>query len=95
MGIQGLLPWLEKIKERVHISKYKGQTVAIDAYCWLHKGIYHSGHEISKGNSFTKKLIQFSINRLKLLQRNKVRPIMIFDGDKLPIKSKIEDNRLK
>ena len=41
MGIQGLLPVLEEIQEHKHISDYKGKTVAIDSYCWLHKAMYH------------------------------------------------------
>lgn len=42
MGIQGLLPLLRSITRRVHLEKFAGQTVAVDAYCWLHKGVYGS-----------------------------------------------------
>ena len=46
MGIQGLLPVLKTITRRVHVSAYSGQTVAVDAYCWLHKGAYTCSKEI-------------------------------------------------
>lgn len=42
MGISGLLPLLRSITRRVHLSQFAGQTVAVDAYSWLHKGIYGS-----------------------------------------------------
>eukprot|EP00889_Picochlorum_renovo_P003346 jgi/Picre1/30376/NNA_005740.t1 len=38
MGIQGLLPRLKSVTERIHVSQLKGKTVAIDAYCLLHRG---------------------------------------------------------
>ncbi len=40
MGINGLLPILKSITKKVHIVKYSGQSVAVDAYSWLHKGAY-------------------------------------------------------
>ena len=49
MGIQGLLPVLKTITQPVHVSKYKGQKVAVDAYCWLHKGAYCCAEELCEG----------------------------------------------
>lgn len=40
MGITGLLPFLKSIQRDVHVSSFKGKKVAVDAYCWLHKGAY-------------------------------------------------------
>jgi len=40
MGITGLLPFLKNIQREVHVSSFKGKKVAVDAYCWLHKGAY-------------------------------------------------------
>ena len=40
MGIKGLLPYLSNSQRDVNVSSFRGQTVAIDAYCWLHKGAY-------------------------------------------------------
>jgi exonuclease-1 len=40
MGIPGLLPSLKSVTERVHLDAFRGQTVGVDAYSWLHKGVY-------------------------------------------------------
>lgn len=40
MGITGLLPFLRGIQREVHVSSFGGRSVAVDAYCWLHKGAY-------------------------------------------------------
>ncbi len=46
MGIQGLLPCLRSITTAVHVSKYAGRRVAVDAYSWLHKGAYSCSREL-------------------------------------------------
>jgi exonuclease-1 len=46
MGISGLLPLLKSIQKPVHISALAGQCVAVDAYVWLHRGIYGCATEI-------------------------------------------------
>ncbi|KAG2615566.1 hypothetical protein PVAP13_3NG052100 [Panicum virgatum] len=38
MGIPNLLRFLKPFIEPVHIKKYAGKRVGIDAYSWLHKG---------------------------------------------------------
>lgn len=40
MGVKGLLPALQSITKQVLLEKYKGLTAAVDAMCWLHKGIF-------------------------------------------------------
>lgn len=40
MGISGLLPLLKSVTRQVHVEQLAGQSVAIDAYSWLHKGIH-------------------------------------------------------
>lgn len=40
MGVKGLLPALQSITKQVSLEKYRGLTAAIDAMCWLHKGIF-------------------------------------------------------
>ena len=46
MGIKGLLPQLKSIKERRHLSEYRGQRVAIDAYIWLHRAALTCAREL-------------------------------------------------
>ena len=38
MGITGLLPFLKKSSVSCNVRQFKGKAVAIDGYCWLHKG---------------------------------------------------------
>ena len=49
MGISGLLPFLKKIHKEVNIANYAGSTVAIDAYCWLHKGAFSCAEKLALG----------------------------------------------
>lgn len=92
MGIAGLLPLLKSISRQVHIRKYAGCSVAIDAYSWIHKGIYGSALDLylKKPN---RKYIEYCVNRIKMLLAFNVKPIMVFDGGPLPAKLGKETER--
>lgn len=92
MGIAGLLPLLKSICKEKHVSTYSGCTVAVDAYSWIHRGIYGSALDIYLNNP-TRKYLDFCITRAKLLLDCKVKPILVFDGDRLPIKAEKEASR--
>lgn len=49
MGIQGLLPALRDVTRQQHVSAYAGHVVAVDAYCWLHRGAYSCSREMCEG----------------------------------------------
>lgn len=49
MGIQGLLPFVEKASRTCHISEFRGLTVGIDSYCWLHKGAFGCAEKLVRG----------------------------------------------
>lgn len=49
MGITGLLPFLETATRPCHISEFRGATVAIDTYCWLHKGANACAIQLARG----------------------------------------------
>lgn len=49
MGISGLLQFIKDAAEPVNVKKYKGQTVAVDTYCWLHKGAFSCAEKLAKG----------------------------------------------
>ena len=40
MGIQGLLPLVRSVVQRVSISEFAGCVLAVDASGWLHRGMY-------------------------------------------------------
>lgn len=54
MGISGLLPLLKSIQLHRHLSDFAGQTLAVDAYVWLHRGVYACATEIATGKPSTK-----------------------------------------
>ena len=49
MGISGLLPLLKPIQVNKHLSEYQGQTIAVDAYVWLHRGAYACAADLVTG----------------------------------------------
>jgi exonuclease 1 len=54
MGISGLLPLLKSIQNTKHLSELSGQTIAVDAYVWLHRGIFTCATELATGKDTTK-----------------------------------------
>ena len=49
MGIQGLLPYLKKASRPANVREFKGSTVAIDSYCWLHRGAFACAEKLAVG----------------------------------------------
>lgn len=49
MGISGLLPLLKDIQVTRPLSEFAGQTIAVDAYVWLHRGTYGCAAELATG----------------------------------------------
>ena len=92
MGIQGLLPLLKDIHVKSSVSSFKGQTVGIDAYCWLHKGAYACAKELVLQQP-TKVYINYVMRRVHMLISYNVTPILVFDGGYLPAKAKKESER--
>jgi exonuclease-1 len=46
MGIKGLLPLLKEIQKPTNLEAYRGQSIAVDAYIWLHKGAFSCAYEL-------------------------------------------------
>lgn len=40
MGVAGLLPALKSVTLQVHVSKFSGKRLGIDAAGWLYRGAY-------------------------------------------------------
>ncbi|CAJ0847439.1 2605_t:CDS:10 [Entrophospora sp. SA101] len=92
MGIPSLLQNLRSIESFTSISKYAGTTVGIDAYSWLHKGASTCVASLVR-NKETKRHVDFCLTRVKMLQKFKVRPLLVFDGGYLPAKEFTEKKR--
>ena len=49
MGIQGLLRFIKDATSEIHIKEYAGRCVAVDTYCWLHRGSFACADKLAKG----------------------------------------------
>ncbi|XP_020899632.1 exonuclease 1 isoform X2 [Exaiptasia diaphana] len=94
MGIQGLLPLLKPIQKDVHLSKFSGQTIGVDTYCWLHKGAYGCAMDIVEGKQ-TKVYLNYVIKRLEMMLYYNIKPYVVLDGGHLPSKASKEAERRK
>lgn len=87
-----LLPCLKSITTNVNVREYEGKRVAVDAYCWLHKGAYACSFELCQSIP-TDKYIKYCLHRVKMLQHNNITPVLVFDGGPLPNKRIQEEKR--
>ncbi|KAJ6664641.1 hypothetical protein lerEdw1_006214 [Lerista edwardsae] len=92
MGIQGLLQFIRDAAEPAHVKKYKGQVVAVDTYCWLHKGAYACSEKLAKGEP-TDQYVAYCMKLVDMLLSFGVKPILVFDGCTLPSKKEVEKTR--
>ncbi|CAD6201463.1 GSCOCG00000263001-RA-CDS [Cotesia congregata] len=92
MGITGLLPFLDKSSKRGNISQFSGGTVAIDTYCWLHKGVFTCAEKLALGEP-TDGYVQYCLKYVQMLLANRIKPILVFDGCYLPAKAETEIKR--
>ncbi|KAB5524613.1 hypothetical protein DKX38_022362 [Salix brachista] len=97
MGIKDLLKFMKPYTEPVHIKKYDGKRVGIDAYSWLHKGAYSCSMEICLNSNSEKKLryLDYFMHRINLLRHYKITPVVVFDGGNIPCKAGTEQERYR
>ncbi|XP_048699709.1 exonuclease 1 isoform X3 [Caretta caretta] len=92
MGIHGLLQFIKEAAEPTHVKKYKGQVVAVDTYCWLHKGAYACAEKLAKGEP-TDQYVVFCLKLVDMLLSFGIKPVLVFDGCTLPSKKEVEKAR--
>ncbi|KAI0716788.1 PIN domain-like protein [Earliella scabrosa] len=92
MGISGLLPLLKDIHNTKHLSEFRGQTLAVDGYVWLHRGSYGCAAELATGRKTTK-YVEYAMHRVRLLRHHGIQPYLVFDGGPLPAKQGTESER--
>jgi exonuclease-1 len=107
MGIQGLLPNLKPIIKSSNINSFKGKTIAVDTYCWLHKALYGSCIEIFKNFDLNSNVdylneslvsenlgwVPYVLQYVDMLLSNNIKVYLVFDGADLPAKKKTEIER--
>lgn len=94
MGITGLLPFLKSIHRPCHVKSFKDQTLGVDGYVWLHRGVYSCAQELCLGQPTTK-YVNYAIKQVRLLRHWGIEPFIVFDGGPLPSKRGTEQGRKK
>ncbi|KAI8094260.1 PIN domain-like protein [Thamnidium elegans] len=92
MGIQDLIPLLKSIQKPVKLSEYAGKAVAVDGHCWLYRSTFNCASELAtrvESNAY----VEYFMNLVKMLLFYKVVPVIVFDGQQLPIKRAAADAR--
>nr|XP_043627349.1 exonuclease 1 [Erigeron canadensis] len=95
MGIKDLLRFMKPYVDPIHINKYSGQRVGIDAYSWLHKGAYSCSMELCLNTEGDKKFqyINYCMHRIDMLRHHDISPVLVFDGCNIPCKSITDHDR--
>ncbi|CAB4281368.1 unnamed protein product [Prunus armeniaca] len=95
MGIKDLLRFMKPYIAPIHIKKYAGKRVGIDAYSWLHKGAYSCSLELCMNSNSERKLkyIDYFMHRINLLRHHKITPVVVFDGGNVPCKAATAEER--
>ncbi|ETS73777.1 hypothetical protein PFICI_14723 [Pestalotiopsis fici W106-1] len=88
----GLLPLLKSIQRPTELKQHAGETFAVDAYGWLHRGSISCAIELAQGKP-TQKYVSFCMRRVRMMQHFGVTPYLVFDGGYLPSKAGEEAHR--
>ncbi|OWB70682.1 deoxyribonuclease activity protein [[Candida] boidinii] len=92
MGIAGLLPTLKTIQDNTTLERYRGKTLAIDSYAWLHRSVFACSQDIVLGKP-TQAYIKYFVKKIQMLEFFQIKPYFVFDGDYLPRKANTESER--
>ncbi|XP_054169121.1 exonuclease 1-like [Oppia nitens] len=85
MGIQGLLPLLERATKPVNVLDLSGSVCVIDGNGWLHRASYGCAQDLYKGLQ-TDLYVNYFLKRCQHLVSVGIKPIVVFDGQRLPAK---------
>lgn len=94
MGVSGLLPLLKSIQKPTELKKFRGLTLGVDAYGWLHRAAFSCAVELGQGIP-TDRYVTTAMHRVRMLRHFGITPYMVFDGDYLPSKGATEESRAK
>ena len=77
---------LKSIQKHCTLKKFSGQTIGVDAYGWLHRGVVGCAFALALDKPTTIH-IDFVLSRVRMLLDFGVTPYLVFDGDNLPSKA--------
>lgn len=89
-----MLPFLKHFTKKRNIREFSGKKVGVDAMCWMHRGAYACSEELVTGKD-TDRFIQFFLMMCESLHYHKVKPVIVFDGARLPAKLREEQQRME
>lgn len=92
MGVKGLLPQLREIQEGLTLERFRGKTLAIDSYAWLHRSVISCSWELAQDMETTKYLSFFK-KKVMMLKHFGIEPYFVFDGDHFESKNDTEIER--
>ena len=92
MGITGLIGLVEKASTPVNVSQLRGSVCVVDAHGWLHRACYACADQLYSGHH-TDQYVRYCLKRLQHLIDVGIKPIVVFDGQKLPAKEVTHKNR--
>ncbi|CAK9435336.1 uncharacterized protein LODBEIA_P56990 [Lodderomyces beijingensis] len=92
MGVSGLLPLLKCIQDPCSLERYRGKTLAIDTYGWLHRAIVSCAEELCLGKP-TRRYITSILNKIAMLRHFGINPYFVFDGASLTAKAETNAKR--
>ena len=79
-------------QSETHVEKYRGRTLGVDAYVWLHRGTYACAADLALGKPTTR-YVAYAMHRIRMLKHYGVHPYVVFDGGHLPSKARTEAER--
>ena len=93
MGIIGLLDFVRPACEPdVHVGRFRGQYLAVDASGWLHRGAHSCSSDLAQGKH-TERFLGFSLRMIALCREHGVELLFVFDG--APAVMKARTNALR
>ncbi len=94
MGIKNLLIVTKSIAEDKSLEDYRNKRVAIDGFIWLHKALHMITKNMGSSQRVSNYVNYFKWKLDKLISLN-IKITIVWDGDKLPLKNKVNQTRYK
>lgn len=92
MGVPRLLQLLKPAGIDTHLSDHGSCTVGVDGYAWLHRSVTCCAEQLALEMP-TDKHVRYFETRVRSLLHHNITPFIIFDGDHLPAKAGVENER--
>ena len=92
MGIGGLLMNTKSIGKRRNLSHFRGKRAGVDGYSWLHKALICCATEVAINKNLYK-IVRYFEKNIRTMLSLQIKVLIVFDGDKLPLKDLTESNR--